>query len=1524
MDAAPNTIRVKLTKRRETGLGFLVKQRKSKPYVIISDITSGGIAEESGLVQIGDTVLRINDIEVTEMCYENAVEILKAVPTEAPVVLLLRGPEGYTTHLQTIFLENGAPRTVRVTEPVSMNSSPVGRFRRSRTRSPSPLCSSPSSPRSVCNGDCSPARSLRNRFVWQPDGGSSKSRYGADNPGADGDSHDISVQVDIDSDVKVNSKVSDARKRCDETLLNDGQEGSPKIVLTSVPRALNDGGVVTTEKNVHSKPDSNHGRKRSIEIRQDSDEITVIVKGDIKIKSDQEGKEKGCMEYSPEKPTSEKSVTESIVYSNGLKGNDYKASAVDGGEEDVRKTRPERRQSLALQSPNMQRRLSERRGSSASPKRFLKLRNVADEKILVDTLHTKAIEQVPCSSDKCLGSIMAHQLKRPPGVPRCKDDLIVHAKDFIDQYYASIKRSNTAAHQKRVQEVMNSIETRGTYDLTYNELTFGAKTAWRNAPRCIGRIQWSKLQVFDARHITTARGMFEAICNHIKYGTNRGNIRSAITIFPARTDGKHDYRVWNAQLIRYAGYKQPDGSIIGDPSNLEFTEICQKMGWKGNGGMFDILPLVLSANGHDPEMFEIPRDLILEAQIKHPKYPWFAELGLRWYCLPAVSGMLFDCGGLEFTACPFNGWYMGTEIGARDLCDVHRYNMLEKVAEKMGLDIRKSSSLWKDRVLVEMNIAVLYSFQQNNVTITDHHAASESFMKHIENEQRLRGGCPADWVWVVPPMSGSILPVFHQEMLNYNMKPSYEYQEDPWKSHVWKKDRGKGKSVDRPKRKFGFRELARAVKFSAKLMGKALARRVKCTILYATETGKSERYSKTLCEIFRHAFDARVVCMDEYDVIDLEHEALVLVVTSTFGNGDPPENGERFAKALYSMKHPGGGADGEFRSTSYIRMSASSEPESTSTRASASDDNLTIETGALGNVRYSVFGLGSRAYPNFCAFGHYMDNIMARLGGERIHAMMEGDELCGQEQSFNTWAQEAFKAACETFCVGDDINMKEVTGALSKSDFSWSPGKFRLTPVDSEREPSLCVGLSKLHNKMILPSHLTFRCNLQAAESSRQTILLKLDSLGASELVYQPGDHVGIFPANQKNLVDAILSRLSNAPPSDELVKIEVLQERSTPLGSTKQWSPIEKFPSCTMRSAFTYYLDISTPPTPMMLKMLATQATQEADVNELERLSTNPQAYEDWKRDFYPNIAEVLELFPSLKVSPTLLITQLPLLQQRFYSISSSPQAFPGEIHATIAVVQWRTQGGAGPLHRGVCSNWLNTCDIGETVPCLVRAAPSFYLPEDSTVPAIMVGPGTGIAPFRSFWQQRKIDMDMLPVPEQDGNKRGWGEMALYFGCRQANIDEIYKDEVLQAKADGVISKYFIALSREPGLSKTYVQDILMKNSEEVYRSIVQDGGHFYVCGDVSMASDVCNTLEKILQNYGSMSPETAKNYVLKLRDANRFHEDIFGVTLRTSEVNGRGRDQKGLSKKYIEGEKESKSSNMKDSIDDNKSAFD
>uniref|UniRef100_A0AAQ5XT64 Nitric oxide synthase n=1 Tax=Amphiprion ocellaris TaxID=80972 RepID=A0AAQ5XT64_AMPOC len=1029
-----------------------------------------------------------------------------------------------------------------------------------------------------------------------------------------------------------------------------------------------------------------------------------------------------------------------------------------------------------------------------------------------------------CTENVCIGSVMMpNQHVRKPDEVRTKEELLRLATDFIDQYYTSIRRYGSKAHVDRREEVTKEIEASGTYQLKDTELIYGAKHAWRNAARCVGRIQWSKLQVFDARDCTTAHGMYNYICNHIKYATNKGNLRSAITIFPPRTDGKHDFRVWNSQLIRYAGYKQPDGQILGDPANVEFTEICMQLGWKAPKGRFDVLPLLLQANGNDPELFEIPEDLILEVPITHPKYEWFKDLDLKWYGLPAVSNMLLEIGGLEFTGCPFSGWYMGTEIGVRDFCDSSRYNILEEVANKMALDTRKTSSLWKDQALVEINIAVLYSFQSCKVTIVDHHSATESFMKHMENEYRVRGGCPGDWVWIVPPMSGSITPVFHQEMLNYRLTPSFEYQPDPWNTHVWKGVNGT------------------AVKFSAKLMGQAMAKRVKATILFATETGKSQDYAKTLCEIFKHAFD--VMSMDEYDVVDLEHETLVLVVTSTFGNGDPPENGEKFGAALMEMRHPT--SNTEDRKSYKVRFNSVSSYSDT--RKSSSDE-------PEARINFEMFGLGSRAYPHFCAFAHAVDTLFEELGGERILRMGEGDELCGQEESFRTWAKKVFKAACDVFCVGDDVNIEKANDSLISNDRSWKKSKFRLTYT--AEAPVL-------------------------TEGTRSTIFVRLHANNHDSLRYKPGDHLGIFPGNHEDLVTALIDKLEDASPVNQIVKVEFLEERNTALGGN--WTNETRIPPCTIYQAFQYFLDITTPPSPVLLQQFASLATNDKQKTKLEILS---KEYEEWKWYNNPTLVEVMEEFPSIQMPSTLLLTQLPLLQPRYYSISSSPDLHPGEIHLTVAVVSYRARDGEGPVHHGVCSSWLNRIEKGEMVPCFVRGAPSFQLPKDNQAPCILVGPGTGIAPFRSFWQQRLYDLEHNGIESCP--------MILVFGCRQSEMDHIYKEETIQAKNKEVFKELYTAYSREPGKPKKYVQDVLREHlSQTVYQCLREEGGHIYVCGDVTMAGDVLKTVQQIIKQQGSMSLEDAGFFISKLRDENRYHEDIFGVTLRTYEVTNRLRSE-------------------------------
>uniref|UniRef100_A0A672YJZ9 Nitric oxide synthase n=1 Tax=Sphaeramia orbicularis TaxID=375764 RepID=A0A672YJZ9_9TELE len=1374
----PNIISVRLFKRKVGGLGFLVKQRVSKPPVIVSDLIRGGAAEECGLVQVGDIVLAVNNKPLVDLSYERALETLKNVSPESHAVLILRGPEGFTTHLETTLSGDGRQRTVRVTRPAF--------------------------PPSKSYEHCSPLSPF--------------------SPGQ---------QQQVNKEPQLRAIENLSSPSITHSLLQRGG------VQGQDPLLMRDGGRGSLLCN---------GLEENNELLKEIEPVLRLIKNS-KREINGEG----------QRNAGRKDVEIQVAWDHGTVGNGTSPQLADNDRalENmplVLKAETDKPPAQGRTSPTK----SLQNGSPSKCPRFIKIKNWETGTIYSDTLH--------------------HSSKIK----------------FFSSYLHSLFGSK--AHVDRLEEVTKEIEASGTYQLKDTELIYGAKHAWRNAARCVGRIQWSKLCV---------RGRVCCTWHHLYLFSF---CRSAITIFPPRTDGKHDFRVWNSQLIRYAGYKQPDGHILGDPANVEFTEICMQLGWKAPKGRFDVLPLLLQANGNDPELFEIPEDLILEVPITHPKYEWFQDLDLKWYGLPAVSNMLLEIGGLEFTGCPFSGWYMGTEIGVRDFCDSSRYNILEEVATKMALDTRKTSSLWKDQALVEINIAVLYSFQSCKVTIVDHHSATESFMKHMENEYRVRGGCPGDWVWIVPPMSGSITPVFHQEMLNYRLTPSFEYQPDPWNTHVWKGVNG----TPTKKRAIGFKKLAKAVKFSAKLMGQAMAKRVKATILFATETGKSQDYAKTLCEIFKHAFDAKVMSMDEYDVVDLEHETLVLVVTSTFGNGDPPENGEKFGAALMEMRHPT--SNTEDRKSYKVRFNSVSSYSDT--RKSSSDDpeaRINFEsTGPLANVRFSVFGLGSRAYPHFCAFAHAVDTLFEELGGERILRMGEGDELCGQEESFRTWAKKVFKAACDVFCVGDDVNIEKANDSLISNDRSWKKSKFRLTYT--AEAPALTEALYSIHKKRVYGAKMLESQNLQSSKSNRSTIFVRLHTNNHDSLSYQPGDHLGIFPGNHEDLVTALIDKLEDAPPVNQIVKVEFLEERNTALGVISNWTDETRIPPCTIYQAFQYFLDITTPPSPVLLQQFAALATSDKQKKKLEVLSKTSlspdtsssssggtprcsqpsfplsfqglQEYEEWKWYNNPTLVEVLEEFPSIQMPSTLLLTQLPLLQPRYYSISSSPDLHPGEIHLTVAVVSYRAKDGTGPLHHGVCSSWLNRIEKGEMVPCFVRGAPSFQLPKDHQAPCILVGPGTGIAPFRSFWQQRLFDREHKGIESCP--------MILVFGCRQSEMDHIYKEETIQAKNKEVFKELYTAYSREPGKPKKYVQNVLREQlSETVYQCLKEEGGHIYVCGDVTMAGDVLKTVQQIIKQQGNMSLEDAGFFISKLRDENRYHEDIFGVTLRTYEVTNRLRSE-------------------------------
>lgn len=321
---------------------------------------------------------------------------------------------------------------------------------------------------------------------------------------------------------------------------------------------------------------------------------------------------------------------------------------------------------------------------------------------------------------------------------------------------------------------LHEIEVTGDYIPTTEELTFGARVAWRNSNKCIGRLFWQSLHVVDARDMLDEQEIFEALLAHIQIATNDGKIRPMITVFtPERV------RIWNHQLIRYAGYETDEG-VVGDPHSVSFTKICESLGWQGEGTAFDVLPLVVQVDERAPQVFTIPEGYVLEVPIRHPERVEVDALGMRWYAVPIISSMRFQMAGIDFQAAPFNGWYMGTEIGARNLADHDRYNMLPAMAAIFGLDTTKQASLWKDRALVELNIAVLHSFKEDGVSIVDHHTAAQQFKLFEEAEATADRELTGNWSWLIPPLSPAATHIFHKPYVNVYNTPNYFYQKPPY------------------------------------------------------------------------------------------------------------------------------------------------------------------------------------------------------------------------------------------------------------------------------------------------------------------------------------------------------------------------------------------------------------------------------------------------------------------------------------------------------------------------------------------------------------------------------------------------------------------------------------------------------------------------------------------------------------------------------------------------------------------------
>lgn len=532
------------------------------------------------------------------------------------------------------------------------------------------------------------------------------------------------------------------------------------------------------------------------------------------------------------------------------------------------------------------------------------------------------------------------------------------------------------------------------------------------------------------------------------------------------------------------------------------------------------------------------------------------------------------------------------------------------------------------------------------------------------------------------------------------------------------------------------------------------------SILYGSQTGNAEAIAHDVAELAKaHGLNPDTLSMDEIEADNFIKLEYLLIITSTYGEGEMPDNAQMLWEAINS------------------------------------DENI-----ELNQMKYSVLALGDTSYDLFCKAGIDWDNRLEKLGAKRLYERVDCD--VDFDDAAKTW-------------INNTIPLMADGATLA------STGSNAVQTVE------------KYGRKNPFPGKLVASRLLSSPDSSKEICHYEISIVG-SELNYEAGDALNVIPVNCPKLVADIIKAIGCAGDEDEPVNGELMP----------------------LTQALGDYFEIKLPGKEL-LNEIARRSGDQALNNLLERGDKDKLASYLWGRD----TLDLLLQFPNMQFSAAEFLALLKPLQHRAYSISSSGKANPDTVHLTISSVRYNSH---HRDHKGVCSTYLaDLADENTAVHCFFSPNKVFRVPENNDLPMIMVGPGTGIAPFRAFLQEREF-------------RKAKGINWLFFGDRNADTDFIYKDELDAMQKSGLLTTLDLAFSRDQQ-EKIYVQDRMREKGVELF-NLLEQGAYFFVCGDAyRMAKDVDKALHEVIATQGNLSAEQAIEYVNQMKKDKRYVRDVY-----------------------------------------------